>query len=88
LCGIASVTLLPAEALLQALPAEAQELPAAPRSTISSPTPEPGYFTEPSIAINPNNPELVVAVFQHNADAAYSNDSGVKVGVADFSNLR
>jgi len=39
-------------------------------------TPTPGYFTEPSVAINPENPQQVVAVFQDNARASYSQDSG------------
>src|SRR5579884_561264 len=56
--------------------ASAQQLPTAPGASVSSLTPEPGYFTEPGIAINPNNPEQVVAVFQDNAHAAYSTDSG------------
>jgi len=32
--------------------------------------PRPGYFTEPSIAVNPRNPQQVVGVFQDNAHAA------------------
>jgi len=39
-------------------------------------TPEPGFFTEPSIAVNPRNPRQVVGVFQDNAHAAYSSDAG------------
>jgi len=39
-------------------------------------TPQPGYFTEPGIAINPNNPQQVLAVYQDNAHAAYSSDAG------------
>lgn len=56
--------------------AGAQQLPAVPGSSVVSITPEPGYFTEPAIAINPNNPQQVVAVFQDNAHAAYSTDAG------------
>jgi hypothetical protein len=62
--------------VLQPPAALAQELPTAPGASVSSLTPEPGYFTEPGIAINPKNPEQVVAVFQDNAHAAYSSDSG------------
>lgn len=54
----------------------AQQLTAAPGSSVSMLTPEPGYFTEPGIAINPRNPQEIVAVFQDNAHAAYSDDSG------------
>jgi len=60
----------------QAALAQAQQLTTAPGSSVSLLTPEPGYFTEPGIAINPKNPQEVVAVFQDNAHAAYSNDSG------------
>ncbi len=62
--------------LLPPQQASAQQLPTAPGASVSSLTPEPGYFTEPGIAINPNNPQQVVAVFQDNAHAAYSTDSG------------
>jgi hypothetical protein len=53
-----------------------QHLRAAPGAAIVSLTPEPGYFTEPAIAVNPNNPQQVVGVFQDNAHAAYSTDAG------------
>lgn len=54
----------------------AQLPPKAPNSTVITLTPQPGYFTEPAIAINPNNPRQVVAVYQDNAHAAYSFDAG------------
>ncbi|HEY6944779.1 MAG TPA: sialidase family protein [Candidatus Acidoferrum sp.] len=54
----------------------AQLPPKAPNSTVITLTPQPGYFTEPGIAINPNNPKQVVAVYQDNAHAAYSFDAG------------
>lgn len=54
----------------------AQIPPKAPNSTVITLTPQPGYFTEPGIAINPNNPRQVVAVYQDNAHAAYSFDAG------------
>jgi hypothetical protein len=53
-----------------------QELPKAPKAEVISVTPKPGFFTEPSIAINPNNPEQVVAAFQDNAHITYSVDAG------------
>ncbi|HTF24240.1 MAG TPA: exo-alpha-sialidase [Candidatus Limnocylindria bacterium] len=39
-------------------------------------TPKPGFFTEPSIGVNPANPLQVVAAFQDNAHIAYSVDGG------------
>ena len=54
----------------------AQELPKAPKAEVFALTPEPGYFTEPGVAVNPSDPKQVVAVFQDNAHAAYSWDSG------------
>ncbi len=35
-----------------------------------------GYFTEPSIAVDPNDPAHITAVYQDNASAAYSTDFG------------
>ncbi len=54
----------------------AQELPKAPQAQVLALTPTPGYFTEPGVAVNPRNPQQVVAVFQDNAHAAYSTDTG------------
>jgi hypothetical protein len=54
----------------------AQDLPKAPDSHVFTLSPTAGYFTEPSIAVNPNNPQQVVAVFQDNVHASYSNDAG------------
>jgi hypothetical protein len=54
----------------------AQDLPKAPNAQVFTLTPTPGYFTEPGIAVNPGNPQQVVAVFQDNAHAAYSEDAG------------
>jgi hypothetical protein len=51
-------------------------LPKAPGAKVFSLTPEPGSFTEPSIAVNPVNPQQVVAVFQDNAHASFSQDAG------------
>jgi hypothetical protein len=53
-----------------------QVVPKAPGAEVLLLTPTPGYFTEPSVAINPENPQQVVAVFQDNARASYSQDSG------------
>lgn len=54
----------------------AQDLPRAPQANVFTLTPEPGYFTEPGIAVNVANPQQVLAVFQDNAHAAYSPDAG------------
>ena len=53
-----------------------QALPKAPGAEVFILTPAPGFFTEPSITVNPNNPQQVVAVFQDNAHASYSEDAG------------
>jgi hypothetical protein len=53
-----------------------QDLAKAPNSQVFTLSPAPGYFTEPSVAVNPINPQQVVAVFQDNAHASYSTDSG------------
>lgn len=54
----------------------AQSLPKAPGTEIFALSPERGPFTEPGIAVNPNNPQQIVAVFQDNVQASYSQDSG------------
>lgn len=51
-------------------------LPPAPHASVIDLTPQSGFFTEPSIAIDPNNPEHIVAAFQDNAHAAWSTDGG------------
>lgn len=56
--------------------AQEQKLPPAPGRSVQSLVPEPGYFTEPGIAVNPRNPQQVVGVFQDNAHASYSIDGG------------
>jgi hypothetical protein len=54
----------------------ANDLPKVPKAEVTALTPVPGYFTEPAIAVNPANPQQVVAVFQDNAHAAFSQDGG------------
>ncbi len=61
------------------------DLPKAPQAHIFTLTPAPGYFTEPSIAVNPANPQQVVGVFQDNAHAAYSTDAGHSWQVEDVA---
>jgi hypothetical protein len=65
------------------LVAHAQDLPKAPQAHVFALTPTPGYFTEPGVAVNPANPQQVVAVFQDNAHAAYSRDAGETWQVAE-----
>ena len=60
-----------------------QDLPKAPQAHVFALTPAPGYFTEPGVAVNPVNPQQVVAVFQDNAHAAYSRDAGETWQVAE-----
>jgi hypothetical protein len=64
-------------------PAFPQTLSKAPQAHIFTLTPAPGYFTEPAIAVNPQNPQQVVGVFQDNAHAAYSTDAGQTWHLAD-----
>lgn len=64
-------------ALVLAAPvAVAQELATAPGAEVHTLTPKPGYFTEPSVAINPRNPRQVSVAYQDNAHIAYSPDAG------------
>jgi len=64
-------------------PSGAQDLPKAPGAEVFALTPKPGYFTEPAVAVNPKNPQQITAVFQDNAHAAYSGDSGRSWQVAE-----
>lgn len=57
-------------------------LPLAPQASVVDLTPQPGYFTEPSIAIDPGNPQHVAAAFQDPAHAGYSTDGGRTWAVA------
>ncbi len=51
-------------------------LPLAPGAAVTTLSPQPGTWSEPSVAVNPLNPKQVVAVFQYVAQAGYSNDAG------------
>ena len=59
-----------------------QSLPPAPGAAVTTVTPRPGSFTEPSIAINPENPRQIVAAYQDNAHIAYSSDAGAHWNIA------
>lgn len=61
----------------------AQQLPLAPKVHVVDLTPKPGYFNEPSIAVNAKNPQQVAVAWQVNASAAYSKDGGQTWTVAD-----
>ena len=50
-------------------------LPRAPQAQVTTLT-EPGYFSEPSVAVNPINPKQVVVAYQVPAHIAYSTDAG------------
>ncbi len=50
-------------------------LPRAPQAQVTTLT-APGYFSEPSVAVNPINPQQVVVAYQNQASIAYSTDAG------------
>lgn len=54
----------------------AQQLPVAPGAQVTTLSAEPGTWSEPSVAVNPLNPQQVVTVFQYSAQAGYSTDAG------------
>ena len=62
--------------VIAAIASLGEDLPKAPQSHVFNLTPTPGYFTEPAVAVNRASPKQVVAVFQDNAHAAYSQDGG------------
>lgn len=57
-------------------PQVAAPLPLAPNSRVVTLPRRPGNFSEPSIAVNPQNSAQVVAAFQVPATVVYSDDSG------------
>lgn len=58
------------------VPAAAQQLPLAPGAQVTTLSAEPATWSEPGVAVNPLNPQQVVVVFQHSAQAGYSSDGG------------
>lgn len=50
-------------------------LPRAPQAKVTTLT-KPGFFSEPSVAVNPVNPQQVVVAYQNQASIAYSTDAG------------
>jgi hypothetical protein len=63
---------------LVALAADGQgpSLQAPPGAKVDTLTRHRGYFNEPSVAINPRNPQQVVVAYQTGARIAYSQDAG------------
>ncbi|MGB7135834.1 MAG: sialidase family protein [Acidobacteriaceae bacterium] len=55
---------------------EVPPLPVAPGAAITTVSPHPGTWSEPGLAVNPLNPQQVVAVYQYIAQASYSGDAG------------
>lgn len=74
----ASILLVAALAIAEATNAQqtVPTLSAPPGASVTTITPRPGFFNEPAVAINPKNPQQVVATFQSPAKVAYSNDAG------------
>ncbi|HEY3930222.1 MAG TPA: sialidase family protein, partial [Candidatus Koribacter sp.] len=56
-------------------PASSEALPPAP-GNVYTVTPEPGFQDEPSISVNPANPQQVIAAYQMPAHIVFSNDGG------------
>ena len=54
----------------------AQQLPPAPKAHLVDITPKAGFFNEPSITVNPGNPQEVAVAWQIDASVAYSRDGG------------
>ncbi len=76
------LSLLAIPAFAQISPASS-DLPTPPGARVIKLTPKPGDFTEPSIAINPNDPRQLVGAFQVNASVSYSRDAGQTWTLAD-----
>jgi hypothetical protein len=55
---------------------QASSIERAPGARVITLTRHRGYFNEPSVAINPRNPQQVVVAYQTGAHIAYSQDAG------------
>ena len=64
-------------------PTQTMTLGPAPGAEVQNITPNPGYFTEPGVAINPANPQQVAVAYQDNAHVAYSDDAGKTWTIAE-----
>ena len=60
-----------------------KDLARAPGGAVAALTPEAGPFTEPAVAVNPGNPQQVVAAYQDNVHISYSTDGGSHWTAAD-----
>jgi hypothetical protein len=74
----ATALLFPSVALaaIALLAQEQPEPPAPPGSAVVEIARGSGYYNEPSIAVNPNDPQQIVAAYQSPVGAAYSRDAG------------
>src|SRR5262249_21090793 len=54
----------------------AQTLPPAPKAHLVDINPKPGFFNEPSLAVNTKNPQQLVVAWQVTASVAYPTDGG------------
>ena len=78
-----AITIAAALIILLTPNAQAQKsLQPPPNSKVLALTPTPGRYTEPSIAINPKNPNQVSAAFQVPASIAFSEDRGASWQIA------
>ncbi|HTS11009.1 MAG TPA: sialidase family protein [Candidatus Limnocylindrales bacterium] len=75
-----ALALVPSARAQQPSPSSLASPPGAQVTTIS---PHAGFFDEPSIAINPHNPDQLVAAFQSPARVSYSQDAGAHWQLAD-----
>jgi BNR/Asp-box repeat len=74
--GVAGLTFLFAIAPTAQLARAQQALSAPPGAKVVTLSSREGFFNEPSVAINPKNPNQVVAAFQSPAKVSYSDDGG------------
>ena len=54
----------------------AQQLSSPPKLHLADLMEKPGYFNEPSIAVNPRNPQELAVAWQVNASVGHSTDGG------------
>jgi hypothetical protein len=73
---------LAATAILASNAKAQKSLEPPPNAKVISLNPIPGRYTEPSIAINPKNPNQIAAAFQVPASIAYSQDAGATWQIA------
>ncbi len=69
--------------LLSASVLLAQQMPPAPKARLTDINPKPGFFNEPSIAVNPKDPQQLVVAWQVNASVAYTTDGGQNWTIAE-----